>query len=90
MEDGELAPDAAGLERAIRPLFDEGHAIQLDADGRSPRNTVIEPAGDAWQVTQNILVNGEVSEYTVRGRVDLVRSARERRPVFLLDHVGAG
>lgn len=90
VEDGELTPDAPSLERAVRPLFDEGHSIQLDADGRSPRNTVIEPIGDYWQVTQNILVEGEVSEYTIRGRVDLVRSARERRPVLLLDHVGAG
>jgi superfamily II RNA helicase len=90
VEDGEMAPDAASLERAVRPLFDEGHSIQLDADGRSPRNTVIEPAGDYWHVTQNILVEGEVSEYTIRGRVDLVRSKKERRPVLLLDHVGAG
>jgi superfamily II RNA helicase len=90
VEAGDLLPDAPSLERAIRPLFDEGLAIQLDADGRSPRNTVVEPVGDVWHVTQNILVDGEVSEYTIRGRIDLVRSARERRPVFLIDHVGAG
>jgi hypothetical protein len=90
VEPGDLLPDAPSLERAVRPLFDEGLAIQLDADGRSPRNTVVEPAGDVWHVTQNILVDGEVSEYTIRGRVDLVRSARERRPVFLIDHVGVG
>jgi superfamily II RNA helicase len=91
VEPGDLVPDAPSLEHAMRPLFDEGLSIQLDAEARSPRNTVIEPgrSGEVWHVTQNILVDGEVSEYTIRGRVDLVRSGRERRPVFLLDHVGA-
>lgn len=89
VEEGEIAPDALLLERAMRPLFEEGHSIQLDAEARSPRNTTIEPDGDYWYVTQNILVDGEVSEYTVRGRIDLLRSAEARRPVFLLDQVGA-
>jgi len=80
----------ADIERAIRPLFDEGGAIRLDAQGRSPTNTQITKDDQYWHVTQSILIGDDVSEYTVRGRVDLERSAAERRPVFVLDHVGVG
>ncbi|HEX7671506.1 MAG TPA: DUF3516 domain-containing protein, partial [Polyangiaceae bacterium] len=78
----------ADLERAIRPLFESGQTIQLDQSGRSPKNTVIEVGEGEWTVTQAIIVEDEVSEYYVRGRVDLVRSTAERRPVFVLEHVG--
>jgi hypothetical protein len=61
----------------------------LDAQGRSPTNTVIVKEEQYWLVTQSILVGDDVSEYAVRGRVDLKRSADERRPVLLLDQVGA-
>jgi len=88
-ENGAISPTPAELERALRPLFDEGAHIQLDAQGRSPQNTHITPGAEFWEVAQAILVNDEVSEYSVRGRVDIARSAAERRPVFLLDHVGA-
>jgi superfamily II RNA helicase len=78
------------VERALRPLFESGAYIQLDADARNPKNTTIEPREDATlAVRQAILVDGEVSEYAVVGRIDLERSRRERRAVFLLDHVGA-
>jgi Domain of unknown function (DUF3516) len=80
---------AADLERAMRPFFEEGSAIQLDAQGRSPQNTQVSQDAEYWEVNQAILVNDEISEYAVRGRVDIARSAAERRPVFLLDHVGA-
>lgn len=78
------------LERAMRPFFEAGNRIQLDAKGRSPSNTVIYPEGSRWLVTQNIVVEDEVSEYWIQGQVDLVRSAREKRPVFLLEHLGQG
>jgi hypothetical protein len=87
-DDSKLTP--ADLEHAIRPLFEEGARIRLDAVGRSPANTVIEARDDVWHVTQAIVVEDEISEYSVRGRIDLSRSGVERRPVFLLDHVGAG
>jgi superfamily II RNA helicase len=80
---------ATELERAMRPFFEEGSAIQLDAQGRSPQNTQVSQAAEYWEVNQAILVNDEISEYAVRGRIDIARSAAERRPVFLLDHVGA-
>ena len=89
-EPGDFPATNADVERAIFPLFDENASIQLDAVGRSPTNTVIEAGEGYWRVTQNLVVDGEISEYTVRGRIDLARSAAERRPVFLLDHVGAG
>ena len=73
----------------MRPFFEEGSSIRLDAQGRSPTNTQIEKEDEFWVVTQSILVGDEVSEYAVRGRIDLKRSAAERRPVFLLDQVGA-
>jgi len=88
-ENGAISPTPAELERAMRPLFDEGANIQLDAKGRSPSNTQITHGPEYWDVSQLILVNDEVSEYSVRGRIDLARSATERRPVLLLDHVGA-
>jgi hypothetical protein len=34
------------------------------------------------------VLDGEISEYIVRGRLDVARSRAERRAVFLLDHVG--
>jgi len=86
---GTFSGGPAEIERAIRPLFEEGFRIQLDAQGRSPTNTEITKMEPFWLVSQAILINDEVSEYSVRGRIDLVRSAAERRPVFLLDHVGA-
>jgi hypothetical protein len=79
---------AADLERAIKPLFESGQTIRLDQVGRSPKNTVIEIGEGAWTVTQSIIVEEDVSEYYVRGRVDLARSTAERRPVFVLEHVG--
>jgi superfamily II RNA helicase len=82
-------PSAAELERAVRPLFENGQCIRLDARARSPSNTQISARDGAWDVTQNILIDDEVSEFTLRGSVDLVRSAAERRPVFVLTHVGA-
>jgi len=84
--ESELGPPA--LERALRPLWESGGAIQLDAAARSPQNLQIEAGDGEWKITQNILVDGEVSEYVVEGRVDLKRSDLERRPVFFLDHVG--
>jgi superfamily II RNA helicase len=76
------------LERAIRPLFDEGHHIQLDGKARNPAHLVLEHTETDWVATQNILVEDEVSEYLVRGRIDLERSRQEKRPVFLLDQLG--
>ncbi len=89
-EAGMFSVAAADIERAIRPLFDEGSAIRLDAQGRSPTNTQINKDDQYWHVSQAIMVDDEVSEYSVRGRIDLQRSAAERRPVFILDHVGVG
>jgi len=88
-EAGASPISAVDLERAMRPFFEEGSAIQLDAQGRSPQNTQVSLGPEYWEVNQAILVNDEISEYAVRGRVDIARSVAERRPVFLLDHVGA-
>ena len=79
------------VERALRPLFEAGAAIDLDANARSPQNISISVRDDddAWDVSQALLIAGEVSEYAIRGRIDLARSRTERRAVFLLDHVGA-
>ena len=88
-EIGGFAGGPIELERAMRPFFEEGSSIRLDAQGRSPTNTEIVKEDEYWVVTQSILVGDDVSEYAVRGRVDLKRSADERRPVFLLDQLGA-
>jgi len=88
-EIGGFSGGAVELERAMRPFFEEGSSIRLDAQGRSPTNTEIVKEDEYWTVTQSILVGDEVSEYAVRGRIDLKRSADERRPVFLLDQLGA-
>jgi len=88
-EIGSFSGGAPEIERAIRPLFESGAAIQLDAHGRNPTNTVILRGEEFWEVSQLILINDEISEYAVRGRIDLARSAAERRPVFLLDQLGA-
>ena len=84
VEAGEVSWLPADLERAARPLLEESAPIQLDAQGRSPVNTRVAPDADFWQVLQNIVLEGEVSEYIVRGRLDVARSAAERRAVFLL------
>src|SRR5450432_3666501 len=86
---GSFSGGAPEIERAIRPLFESGGAIQLDAHGRNPTNTAVLRGEEFWDVSQAILINDEVSEYSVRGRIDLARSAAERRPVFLLDQLGA-
>jgi hypothetical protein len=88
VDPGEVDWTPPDLERAARLLLEESAPIQLDAQGRSPANTAIAPGSDFWQVTQNIVLDGEISEYIVRGRLDVARSRAERRAVFLLDHVG--
>jgi Domain of unknown function (DUF3516) len=86
---GEAPLTAADIDRAFRALFSAGEFISLDADARNPINTSIEVGAEDWQVTQAIVVGDEVSEYCVKGRVDLKRSRAERRPVFVLEQVGA-
>jgi superfamily II RNA helicase len=88
-EAGQFPLGVQQLEHAMRPFFEEGFQIRLDADGRNPAHTQLEPGTEHWTVTQSILVEDEVSEYSLRGRIDLSRSRSERRPVLLLDHVGA-
>ncbi|MEO8900159.1 MAG: DUF3516 domain-containing protein [Polyangiaceae bacterium] len=86
---GAFSGGPADIERAMRPLFADGGAIQLDAQGRNPTNTVVSRGEQYWDVSQAILINDEISEYSVRGRIDIARSIAERRPVFLLDQLGA-
>ncbi|HWA78042.1 MAG TPA: DUF3516 domain-containing protein [Polyangiaceae bacterium] len=88
VDPGEVDWTLLELERAARPLLEESAPIQLDAQARSPENTVIELGDEFWRVTQNIVLDGEISEYTVRGRLDVARSRAERRAVFLLDALG--
>jgi superfamily II RNA helicase len=89
VEPGEKVISPAELGRAFAPARAEG-GLRLDAQGRSPTLTRIEPIDAGfWQVTRNIMIGDEISEYTLVGRVDLERSARERRAVLLLDHAGA-
>jgi hypothetical protein len=87
VEPGEQELSAKDLELAFKPALLEG-GIRLDAQARNPANTVIETGDAFWKVTQNTLIGDEISEYCVMGRVDLARSDAERRPIFLLDHVG--
>ena len=86
---GSFSGGAAEIERAIRPLFEDGAFIQLDAQGRNPTHTTVLRGEEFWDVSQAILINDEVSEYSLRGRIDIERSRAERRPVFLLDELGA-
>jgi superfamily II RNA helicase len=90
VEPGLLEYATLDVERALHALFATGSSIELDAAARSPQNTSIVPDDGVWNVSQAVLINGEVSEFSVRGRIDLGRSRSERRAVFLLDHVGEG
>jgi superfamily II RNA helicase len=76
------------LERAIRPLFEEGGSIEIGADARNPRYTQISEQEDRWDVMQNILIEGEVSEFVIEGTLDVPRSHAEKRAVFRLVRVG--
>ena len=89
VEPGDVELTPPELERAFLPLFRQGEVIQLDARARSPEHTRIETQDDYLKVMQSIVIEDEVSEYSIRGRIDLERSERERRAVFLLDGVGA-
>jgi superfamily II RNA helicase len=89
VEPGEVTLAASDVERALRPLFEAGESIRLDAVARSPQHTTLEPGDEFLRVTQSILVGDEISEYVINGRIDLARSRAQRRPVLLLDHVGA-
>ena len=88
-EPGEMPLAPLELENRMRPFFAEQRRIQLDQKARSPENLTVDRGPDSWTVSQVILVYDEVSEYMVRGRIDLARSRAERRPVLMLDHVGA-
>jgi hypothetical protein len=50
---------------------------------------LLEPGDEHWNVAQSIMVGDDISEYAITGRIDLARSRAQRRPVLLLDHVGA-
>lgn len=78
----------AELERAIRPLFEEGGRIELGADARNPQYTRISEREGRWDVLQNVLIEGEVSEFVIEGEVDVARSHTEKRAVFRLVRVG--
>lgn len=89
VEPGEATLGVADVERALRPLFAAGESIRVDAVARNPQHTTLEPGEGHWRVAQSLLAGDEVSEYVVIGRIDLARSRAQRRPVLLLDHVGA-
>jgi hypothetical protein len=88
---GEQPLGPVDLQGRMRAFFTqgEGQHIQLDQDARNPQHLSIEAGDDFWRVRQAILCEGEITEYSVRGRIDLARSRLERRPVLLIDHVGA-
>jgi superfamily II RNA helicase len=77
------------LEIAARPLFEEeGGAIDLGPEARSPKNTQITKAPGEWRIVHNLIVAGEVSEFLIEGRLDVARSRAERRAVFRLERFG--
>ena len=86
--DTELTP--ADLERTLRPLFEGGEAIRIDAEARSPRHLSLEMGEQAWQLRQALLSGEDVSEYAIVGSVDLLRSRAERRVVLVLEGVTTG
>jgi superfamily II RNA helicase len=88
-EPGELDLAVLELQRRIKPFYADNEHIQLDANARSPQNLTVEVGPDFWRVSQAILATDEITEYSLRGRIDLARSRTERRPVLLLDHLGA-
>lgn len=77
------------LERAFRPLFEEHGGIDLGPEARAPKNTQIDTSSADWHIVQNLLVNGEVVEFVVEGRLDSARSRAERRPIFRLERIGS-
>lgn len=89
VEPGELELAVVELQRRIKPFYGENEHIQLDANARSPQHLTVEQGPEYWRVSQAILANDEITEYAVRARVDLARSRDERRPILLLDHLGA-
>jgi superfamily II RNA helicase len=88
-EPGEMDLTVPELQRRIKPFYAENEHIQLDANARNPTHLRVEVGDEHWTVTQSILANDETTEYSLRGRIDLARSRAERRPVLLLDHLGA-
>jgi hypothetical protein len=86
---GELELAVPDLQRRIKPFYTDNEHIQLDANARNPKNLTVEMADDFWTVRQAILANDETTEYSVAGRIDIARSIAERRPILLLDHLGA-
>jgi hypothetical protein len=88
-EAGQLDLAVPELQRRIKPFYQEHQHIQLDANARNPVHLDVTPGADFWTVRQAILADDEVSQYSLRGRIDLERSRAERRPVLLLDHLGS-
>ncbi|HYP90377.1 MAG TPA: DUF3516 domain-containing protein, partial [Polyangiaceae bacterium] len=82
-EPGELELTVPTLQGRIKPFYQEHEHIQLDANARNPKNLTVEVGSEFWKVSQAILVADEITEYSVRGRIDLARSRAERRPVLL-------
>ncbi|HHH27122.1 MAG TPA: DUF3516 domain-containing protein [Polyangiaceae bacterium] len=75
------------LERqkaTLMPYFEHHECILMDANARSPRNTLIEKTDTHWTVRQVLVDPDEQNDWSFVVRVDLTRSREESRPVLEL------
>jgi len=71
----------------MSPYWEEYASLSVGAEARGPEFFQVEEGPDTWSVRQVLLDPGEHYEWAITGRVDLVCSREEQRPVVILDAI---
>lgn len=82
------AQEAARIEEALRPFFEEHGSLRVDPEARSPKHTTIERRETTWRVRQVLLDSEDDNDWFFDATIDLARSREAARPVLALEHIG--
>jgi hypothetical protein len=83
--DGDWTPER--FAEAFRGFFAEHASIRLDPGARAPDKTRVTKGAHAWNVVQVVCDDGGDDDWAVFCDVNLERSAREGRPIVVMQDV---
>ncbi len=84
---GDEARKPADYEELMKGFYGEHEYLRVDHASRSPQNTIIEKAGDLWNVQQVMVDSEDDNDWALVCTVDLARSRELSRPVVYLDRI---
>jgi hypothetical protein len=89
-QDGEDLWDSRRFETAIAPFFEQYQEIVLTPDARSPRRTLLKPAGPrSWDVSQVIVDPDGDDFWVIEGVIDLSKQRDPEGPLVLILRIGS-